>query len=62
MFFDSATKHTRIRVGDIHDFRSQTVACNLPNFNGAGEPGILGYAKIDVHSLPDIHWRTTHQV
>jgi len=61
MFFDSAAKHARIRVGDIHDFRSQTVASNVPNLNDAGEPRVLGNVKINLHSIADIHSRTRQQ-
>jgi hypothetical protein len=62
MFFDSAAKHARIRVGDIHDFRSQTVASNLPNLNNAGEPRVLGNVKINPHSIAYIHGHTRQQV
>jgi len=62
MFVDSAIKHARIRVGDIHDFRTQTVARNLPNLNDAGEPRVLGNVKINPHSIARIHGRTRHQV
>jgi hypothetical protein len=58
MFFDSPAKHTRIRVGDIHDFRSQAIACNLANLNDAGEPCVLGNLKINAHSIADIHGRS----
>jgi len=36
MFFESAAKHARIRIGDSNDFRSQSVAGEGPNLNDAG--------------------------
>jgi hypothetical protein len=61
MFFDSAAKHVRIRLGDIHDFRSQTVASHLPNLNNTGEPRVLGNVKINPHSVAYIHGRARQQ-
>jgi hypothetical protein len=61
MFFDLAAKHVRIRLGDIHDFRSQTVESNLPNLNNAGEPRALGYMKINPRSVAYIHGRARQQ-
>jgi hypothetical protein len=62
MFFDAGAQYIRIRVADIHDLGSETVAGYMPNLDKAGKSRILRNAKIDVHPVADIHGGAGEQV